>query len=241
VAVNVADFVSSIPPPLLALLALAAVLVLAIVVLTELSDWLRHRSFMRELRKNPELYRKYLESRTQPRVAKRKVAIPELIPKKVRVIVLRDESQLEDICKYDGETVTCKKLGMQFIVPAGFKPKPTYYRGKLTLTFYFDDKGNAITVKPDGSVEARAPDPRLADVIVNKKLIPQIFSRLRGDLSSIVMGMGLGAMIMSAVVFVLLPAIGVPVMIGRQPVEVIHVYQPAPAVPPPGNFTVSTP
>jgi hypothetical protein len=237
VAVNPADFLGSIPPPLLALVAVAIVFVLAIVALTELSDWLRQRSFMRELRKNPELYRKYLESKAQPQVAKRKVAVPELVPKKVRVIVLRDESQLEDICRYDGETITCKKLGMQFIVPADYKPKPTYFRKKLMLTFYFDDRGNAIVVKPNGSTEARAPDPRMADVIVNKKLIQQIFSRLGTNIGAVVMGMGLGAMIMSIVVFVLLPAIGVPVTIGRQPVEVVHVYQ-TPTAPPPGNFTV---
>jgi hypothetical protein len=237
VAVNLADFTSSIPQPLLALIALASVLVIAIVALTELSDWLRYRSFMRELRKSPELYKKYLESRVQPQQPKRKVAVPELIPKKVRVIVLREESQLEDICRYDGETITCKKLGMQFIPPADYRPKPSYFRKKLLLTFYFDDKGNAVVVKPDGTAETKAPDPRMADVIVNKKLIQQIFSRLGANLGSIVMGIGLGAMIMSIVVFVLLPAIGVPVVIGRQPVEVVHVYQ-TPAAPPPGNFTV---
>jgi hypothetical protein len=238
VAVNPADFISSIPQPLLALLALAAVLVIAIVVLTELADWLRHRSFLRELRKSPELYKKYLESRVQP--LKRKVAVPELIPKRVRVIVLRDEGQLEDICEYDGEVIACKRLGMQFIPPAGYRPRPSYFRKKLMLTFYFDDRGNAVTVKPDGTAEARAPDPRMADVIVNKRLIQQIFSRLGANAGSIVMGMGLGAMIITVVIFALLPAIGVPVTIGRQPVEVVHVYH-TPAAPPPGNFTVSTP
>jgi len=228
------------PPQVLAILALGLFAVIAIVLVAEILDWLRQRAFLKELRKNPELFKRYMEARTQPPTQKAKISVPELIPKKVRVIVLREESQLEDICRYDGEFITCKRLGMQFVVPADYRPKPTYFRKKILLTYYFDDKGNALVVKPDGSAEARAPDPRMADVIINKRLIQQIFARLGANLGSVVLGVGIGSMIMAVVVFVLLPALGVPVTIGRQPVEVVYVHQYL-ATPPPGNFTVSAP
>jgi len=228
-----------IPPQFLAILALGLFAVIVIVFIAEVLDWLRQRSFLRELRKDPELFKRYVEARTQPPTQKSKISVPELIPKKVRVIVLREESQLEDICRYDGEFITCKRLGMQFVAPADYRPKPTYFRKKIMLTYYFDDRGNAIVVKPAGT-EARAPDPRMADVIINKRLIQQIFSRLGANLGSIVLGIGIGSMIVTVVVFVLLPALGVPVTIGRQPVEVVHVHQYL-ATPPPGNYTVVPP
>ena len=228
------------PPQVLAILALGLFAVIAIVLVAEILDWLRQRAFLKELKKDPELFKRYMEARTQPPTQKAKVSVPELIPKKVRVIVLREESQLEDICRYDGEFITCKRLGMQFVVPSDYRPKPTYFRKKIMLTYYFDDKGNALVVKPDGSAEARAPDPRMADVIINKRLIQQIFSRLGANLGSVVLGVGIGSMIMTVVIFVLLPALGVPVAIGRQPVEVVYVHQYL-ATPPPGNFTVSIP
>jgi len=225
------------PPQILVILALGLFAVIVIVFIAEVLDWLRQRSFLKELRKDPELFRKYVEARAQAR--KGKVEVPELIPKRVKVVVLREESQLEDICRYDGEFITCKRLGMQFVVPSDYRPKPTYFRKKILLTYYFDDRGNAVVVKPTGT-EARAPDPRMADVIINKRLIQQIFSRLGANLGSVVLGIGIGSMIVTVVVFVLLPALGVPVTIGRQPVEVVYVHQYL-ATPPPGNYTVVPP
>jgi len=229
-------------PLLLSLFAIVFIIVVIILVVTELSDWLRQRSFIKELKKNPELYQKYLESKVT-KVEKKKVTITQLIPKKVKVIVLRDESQLEDICTYDGEVISCKRLGMLFYPPENYKPKPSLFKKRIILTYYFDDKGIALDIKPSevtSKINADIPDPRMSDVIINKRLIYQIFARLGINLTAIVTGMGLGCMIMVVIIFVLLPILGIPIVIGKQPIEVIHVYQNT-TIPPAGNYTIQFP
>jgi uncharacterized protein YneF (UPF0154 family) len=45
-------------PIVLSLLTIAFIIAIVIVIVTELSDWLRQKSFIKELKKNPELYQK---------------------------------------------------------------------------------------------------------------------------------------------------------------------------------------
>jgi hypothetical protein len=54
------------------------------------------------------------------------------------------------------------------------------------------------------------------------------------------MGMGLGAMVVTILIFVVLPMFNIPVVIGRQPIEVVHIYHNA-TLPAPGNYTVVYP
>jgi len=237
---------------LMIVLGFVFIIVLMAVGLTELSEHLRQRRILKEMKKDPELWKRYLEAQAskaaEERRAKLKKAIPELVPKSVKVIVLgRDGNyQLEDLCRYDGEVITCKRIKMQFFPPQDYRPKQSFFKKKLLLTYYFDEQGRAIEIKTDGNGDAiaiaKAPDPRIAEVIINRRLIYQIFSRLGASLGAVVAGIGLGAMIMSIVIFVILPAMGVPVAIGRQPVEVhVQPLQVQPTPIPPANYTVNIP
>jgi len=204
----------------------------------ELSDWLKHRSLLKLAKERPEVLEK-LMPKSEGKVKVKKV-IPELIPKKVKVIVLQKDAQLEDICKYDGEMITCGKIRMQFLPPSDYKPKPTFFKKKLYLTYYFTEDGKAVNIDMSGIAEAKVPDPRMTEVIINRRLLYQVFSHLGFNLSSVIMGVGLGAMLMAVVIFFVLPLVGVPVMVGRQPIEVIHVNQTY-AAPLPSNYTVVVP
>jgi len=230
------------PDPSLLFAAIGAVFafILIIVVITEVSSWLRHRSLLKLLREKPEVAEKIVQPRTQ-RVKK---LIPTMIPKTVKVVVVQQDSQLEDICRFDGELITCRGLKMQFVAPSNYEPRPTLFKKKLYLTFYFTEDGKPLELNLDENAlkaDVKVPDPRMTEVIVNRKLLQQVFRALGSNIGAVVTGIGLGAMILAALIFFVLPMIGVPVTIGRQPVEVIHVYQQPVGVPPPGNFTPAIP
>jgi len=211
--------------------------VFILVIIMEVSDWLRHRSLMKLAKEKPEVLEKIVKTEAK---AKARKVVPELVPKKVKVIVLQKDAQLEDICKYDGELITCSKIKMQFLPPSDYKPKPTFFKKKLLLTYYFTEDGKAVSIDTSGIAEAKVPDPRMTEVIINRRLLYQVFSHLGFNISSVIMGVGLGAMLMAVVIFFVLPLVGVPVMVGRQPIEVIHVNQTY-AAPLPSNYTVVVP
>jgi len=230
------------PNDLLILVGGVMFFIVIIVLITEIGAWLRHRSLIKNLQKNPEIAEKLLKLETEGKIRR---YTTELVPKRVKVIVLQQngETQLEDICKYDGEMITCKKLRMQFVPSTEVRPKPTLYRGKIILTYYFTEDGKPVDVKVDNNgvrADIKAPDPRMTEVIINKKLINQVFSHLGLNMSSIMMGVGIGAMVVVVLVFFILPLVGIPVSVGKQVVEVIHVNQTAVSAPP-GNYTVTFP
>jgi len=171
--------------------------------------------------------------------------VPTIVPKKVKVVVVQKDGFLEDVCRFDGEFIHCGKLKMQFVAPSNYKPKPTLYKNKLYLTFFYTEDGKPLELELDEDklkTDVKVPDPRMTEVIVNRKLLQQVFRALGSNIGAIVTGIGLGAMILAIVIFFILPLVGVPVMIGRQPVEIVHIYQQTPAgAPPPGNYTPVVP
>ena len=204
-------------------------------------DYMRFR----KLTKNPE-YMKAIAER-EARLAKLKQLPPNLVPKKVKVLVLREDQILEDFCKTDGEVVRCKNLRMMFTIPADYRPYLTYIQGKkIMATMIFDEKNNAIKIKlnNDGAeAEKIKIDPRFQESIIGRKIFEQVFRRFAGmDMGSFIAGLGLGAFALALIVFFILPLLGYPVMIGKVPVEV-HLNYPQTSqgsLPPPGNFTINS-
>jgi hypothetical protein len=162
--------------------------------------------------------------------------LPTVVPKKVKVVVLYPERQIETFGKIsdDGCQVKTKKLGV-FVIPKDYKPKITWSGRKTYLTFYFSSEGNALEIKNDGKVEPLAPDPMFNQLLVDKGLVARIF-RLGIDFTSLITGIGLGVFVFSCLLFVFMPMIGIPVQIGRNPVEVITQTQTG--IPPSGNWTI---
>jgi len=211
---------------------------LVIIGITELGAWLRHRSLMKNLQKNPQVAEKLIELESKAKV---KHFITELIPKRVKVVVVqKDGSIIEDICKNNGEFITCKTIRMQFPVSSDIKPIPSLVNKKIMLTYYYSQEGKPLVLKVNENeveLDAKAPDPRMTNVIINKHLLEQVFRHLGVNMSSVILGMGLGAMLIVIVIFFILPLTGTPVLIGKQVVEVIHTNTPM-TTPPPGNYTV---
>jgi len=220
----------------------AGIFILGIVIgISELLSYVKHKNILKSVKEKPEVAEKLKTVLENQRIRK---IIPEMIPKKVKVVVLQKEGQLEDICRYDGEMITCRHLKMQFIPPSDYKPRPTLYKRKIMLTYFFTEDGKPVEINvsnPSIETNIKLPDPRMMDVIINRRLIHQVFSHLGTNWNSVIMGMGLGAMILAVIIFFILPLVGVPVMIGRQHIEVIHVQQTAPSTPPPANYTVVIP
>ena len=204
-------------------------------------DYMRFR----KLTKNPE-YMKAIAER-EAKLAKLKQLPPNLVPKKVKVLVLREDQILEDLCKTDGEVVRCKNLKMMFTIPADYRPYLTYVQGKkITATMIFDENNNAIRIKfnnDNAEAEKVKIDPRFQESIIGRRIFEQVFRRFAGmDMGSFIAGLGLGAFALALIVFFILPILGYPVVIGKVPVEV-HLNYPHPvesSLPPPGNFTINS-
>ncbi|MEM1983508.1 MAG: hypothetical protein QXZ63_07610 [Sulfolobales archaeon] len=212
------------------LIYVAVGLVLFVVIVTEVSDWLRRRQLMKLLREKPELLEKELTLKVKGKEYK--------IAKKVKVVVIDGEHQFEDECRLEpNNNIVCKKIRMGFIVPSDYRPKVSFWKKKVYLTFYFDRKGNALSINEDKTTPV-CVDPVIKKSVVDSVLLERIFRSLRYDLGALLTGVGLGAFILSVIIFVLLPILGIPVLIGKQPIDVIHVYETQPHVIPPGNFTV---
>jgi len=167
----------------------------------------------------------------------------DISPRKVLVQILRDHITLSDFAKYDGETVRCKRLKMQFCPPKDYRPRITYFKGKPYLTFTFNDYGDTLDFDLSGkqkrvNIEERKQDPRLIDAIVGANLFRQIFRKVAGiDMASLLTGLGLGTLLLTIIIFFILPAMGIPVSIGKTPVVVTVQGGGTPQVPP-GNFTL---
>jgi hypothetical protein len=171
---------------------------------------------------------------------------PTLVPRRVKVLVLREDEILEDICRVDNfELIRCPKLRKMFTVPPDYRPYIHLVGNKkIMVTFIFDEKNNAIKIKLNSNGEAEAEkvrvDPGFQEVIVGRRIFEHVFRRLAGlDTASLIAGLGLGAFAMIFVVFFILPLLGYPITIGKTPVEVIIQHQAInQTLPPPGNFTI---
>ncbi len=210
---------------------------LIIYVIDRIVDWLRFR----KIAKSPELLKAMEEQKTIK--AKRKFIPPTLIPKRVKVLVLREDTILEDMCRTDGEVVRCRNLGMMFTIPQSYRPYITMVNGKkLAVTLVFDEMNRAIRFKinNDGAdAEQFKVDPRFQESIVGRKIFEQVFRRFAGiDWTTLISGIGLGVFVMVFIIFFVLPILGYPVTIGKIPVEVkIQSTQISSNLPPPGNYT----
>jgi hypothetical protein len=115
----------------------------------------------RKLLKHPE----YLKMKAEAEALKQRqrFAPPVLIPRKVKVMVLREDQILEDICRYDGEVVRCPRLDMMFVVPTTYRPYVSLIGGKkMSVTLLFDDAGRAIRIENNADkhvANAVVPDP----------------------------------------------------------------------------------
>jgi len=210
---------------------------LLLYIVDRIIDYIKHRQIM----KHPE----YLKMKAEAEALKQKMKFipPTLIPKKVKVLVLREDQILEDICKYDGDVVRCKKIKMQFTVPENYKPYISVIQGrKLAVTLMFNDRGEAIKVNPlENSTKAFVPDPRITESIFGSRTLEQIMRKtFYGlDIGSLIAGVGLGVFAVMMIIFFILPILGYPVTIGKIPVEVkISQISQSSSLPPPGNYTL---
>jgi hypothetical protein len=229
--------------PELAFIALLVVVATGGIILYLLIDRLLEYMQYRKIVKHPE-YIKAIAEREEKR-AKIRFTPPNLVPKKVKVLVLREDQILEDVCRTDGETIRCPKLQRMFTIPPDYRPYIHLIGGKkIMVTFMFDEKNNGIKVKINehgAEAEKIKIDPGFQERIVGKRIFEHVFRRFAGmDWASFIAGIGIGAFALVLIVFFILPLLGYPISIGRQPVEVI-VQQPAvnqSILPPPGNFTL---
>jgi hypothetical protein len=202
--------------------------------LIELINYLKERSKRKWLEKHPELADKLIR---KEETKKKTFIIPQIVPKKVKVIVLLKERQIETFGKMsvDGLTIKTKNLGT-FVIPQDYKPKITLMGRKTFLTFYFDENGNALDVHETGEVKPLSPDPIFNQTLVDKGLVARIF-RLGFDLSSLITGIGLGCLILYVMIFFVLPLIGIPITIGKTPIVITTETSTSP-LPPAGNYTI---
>jgi hypothetical protein len=229
--------------PELAFILVITVIIMSGLFLYLLIDRLLEYIQFRKIVKHPE-YIKALAEREEKR-AKIKYITPNLVPRKVKVLVLREDQILEDICRTDGETIRCPKLQKMFTIPPDYRPYIHLIGGKkIMITFIFDEKNNGLRIKlnEEGAETERVRiDPGFQERIVGKRIFEHVFRRFAGmDWASFVAGVGLGAFALVLIVFFILPLLGYPITIGRQPVEVI-LHQPinqTEVLPPPGNFTL---
>jgi len=197
-------------------------------------------------KKHPELFKELTKEaqseeapqQTQQAQQKEKaIVLPTLIPKKVKVVVLYPDRQIEAFGRLsrDGNMISVRNLGT-FTIPKEYRPKITWSGRKTYLTFYFTPDGQAIEVKETGQTESKAPDPAFSQLLVDKGLVARIF-RLGLDWSSMMTGLFLGAFVFAVLVFFILPMIGIPVIVGREAIQV-QIQQTQTTLPPPGNFTI---
>jgi hypothetical protein len=229
--------------PELAFIALLVVVATGGIILYLLIDRLLEYMQYRKIVKHPE-YIKALAEREEKR-ARIKFTPPNLVPKKVKVLVLREDQILEDVCRTDGEIIRCPKLQRMFTIPPDYRPYIHLIGGKkIMVTFLFDEKNNGIKVKINeqgAEAEKIRIDPGFQERIVGKRIFEHVFRRFAGmDWASFVAGIGIGAFALVLIVFFILPLLGYPVSIGKQPVEVIVQQPPVnqSILPPPGNFTI---
>ena len=231
---------SSLPPDTQFILSIIFIVLgffFIIFIIDRVIEYARHRQIM----KHPE----YLKIKAEAEALKQKSKFipPTLIPKKVKVLVLREDQILEDLCRYDGDVVRCKKIKMQFTVPESYKPYISVVQGKrLAVTLVFNDRGEAIKVNPlEGNSKAFVPDPRITESIFGSRTLEQIMRKtFYGlDTASLIAGVGLGVFAVMLIVFFILPILGYPVTIGKIPVEVkISQISQTSNLPPPGNYTL---
>jgi hypothetical protein len=201
-------------------------------------EWLE-----RLARKHPELFKETDDKgspvqmeQSKPGGAKR-ITLPTLVPKKVKVVVLYPDRQIEAFGRIsrDGNMISVKGLGT-FTVPENYRPKITWSGRKTYLTFYYSANGEALTIAETGLAEPKSPDPSFTQLLVDKGLVAKIF-RLGLDWTSMMTGLFLGAFVFAVLVFFILPMIGVPVIIGKEAIKVT-IQQSQQALPAPGNFTI---
>lgn len=233
---------------LIPLIGIVVIIVLIVVVVNEISTHIMHRRRMKTLKelaeKNPDLAKAFIEER--PLVVQKKT-LP--FAKRAKVTVFyKDGSTLEDICKITRGTLKCDKIGMQFVIPEDYSPTLAQVGKKLYPHYIFDQKGVALKItlnERDGELETLideyVPDPRITESVIGQQALHQIFRQLGGiNFGSVIAGVGVGLLITYIVIFILLPIMGIPVTIGRTPVEVtINATSPwTGQLPPPGNYTI---
>jgi hypothetical protein len=201
-------------------------------------EWLE-----RLARKHPELFKETDNEgspvpmeQSKPGEAKR-ITLPTLVPKKVKVVVLYPDRQIEAFGRIsrDGNMISVKGLGT-FTIPENYRPKITWSGRKTYLTFYYSSNGEALTIAETGLAEPKSPDPSFTQLLVDKGLVAKIF-RLGLDWTSMMTGLFLGAFVFAVLVFFILPMIGVPVIVGKEAIKVT-IQQSQQALPAPGNFTI---
>jgi len=233
--------------PELLLVSFIVILTITSIALIFIIDTIISYIKFKKLLKNPELAKTLIEKEQKEleRVKKHIHIPPVLIPKRVKVIVIREHELLEDVCKFDGETARCRNLKMLFTIPENYKPYISSIKGKkVMVTFLFDEKNNALTIKTNNNiaeVEKITIDPRVQESVIGTKIFYHVFRRFAGiDTSSLLAGLGLGIFAFTFIVFFILPLLGHPVTIGKQPVEItIHEEIAQPTLPPPGNYTLT--
>lgn len=207
--------------------------VVVIVVVAEIGEWKRHRELLKIAKEKPELLHQIHQMRLPGKT------IPTYIPRKVKVVVVDGDSNVEDICTMSSDRmIRCRNIEMSFIVPEDYKPKITFHRKKTYLTYFFTRNGQAVSMQSPSEIQVHTPSPSMVEAIINRRLLEQIFRSLRMDLTALLTGTMLGGFIAMIIVFVMLPILGIPVTIGRQPVEVVHIQQPPVEIQPPGNYTI---
>ena len=170
--------------------------------------------------------------------AGKRITLPTLVPKKVKVVVLYPDRQIEAFGRIsrDGNMITVKGLGT-FTIPENYRPKITWSGRKTYLTFYYSANGEALTIAETGLAEPKSPDPSFTQLLVDKGLVARIF-RLGLDWTSMMTGLFLGAFVFAVLVFFILPMIGVPVIVGKEAIK-FTIQQSQQALPVPGNFTIT--
>jgi hypothetical protein len=220
---------------LLASIAFVVLLIFGLDFLTHALPRLWERRKILQLAKdNPELLKLLETPKKEHKIRAAKIR------GKVRVLQFYGDKVVDQMCKTeDGIEIVCKKA--TFYVPQDYRPYLTTHGRQVYLTYLFDADGKAIQVAPD-KIERKAPNPYITNAIVNRNLLRQVFSGLYFSWHQIVMGMGIGIMMMTFMIFVLLPLLGYPVTIGKTPVEVtVRTVAEGSWLPPPGNFTPTVP
>jgi len=172
---------------------------------------------------------------------------PQFSASKVLVLEMLGSTIRVHKCSVVNDTLVDDKEKKTWIAPPNVKPFLMVSRGLLRLkavpAFFVDHLGRFIEFKDsnDGKKEKeiKALDPDFAYSLLNSKVLKKISHHIASDPQTFLMGLGIGAMLIALVIFVVLPLLGIPVAIGRQPVEVSITYPtaPPPQHPPAGNYT----
>ena len=102
-----------------------------------------------------------------------------------------------------------------------------------------DTQGNIMRMQDKGELNPQTLPPELSYAVINSKLLDKAGRTLGGDPLTLFYGVMLGLGVMAIILFIVAPALGIPIQIGQKPVEIsVEIPRQVGQLPPPGNFTV---